>query len=284
MDFEGGIDIERIADTKANHKAISRVTCPICTSVLWKPISCSLCKKDFCKGCMDHYISTQKPRNGKIKCPNRCAFVQSRSHPIIYDLLSDFHVSCKHAKKGCKEILNYDALEKHESVCRYNTESCPGCRKQLFVKDLTEHKLMCPHVKIECHGCSNVFKRGEMNSHIVGCLIKLKTENKRLRELHHTQQSELTQSSMDKEKIKIHMRNVLSLHQLDLKQAQEETKCLRENYQVLLRSKLELEKQVTELQTPKLPDLRIMMKSSILTITTNVIASYLKNAVVTLRS
>jgi hypothetical protein len=41
----------------------------------------------------------------------------------LLQLLYRFQITCKNLNKGCEDLISYENLEKHESLC----EKCPNC-------------------------------------------------------------------------------------------------------------------------------------------------------------
>lgn len=58
-------------------------------------------------------------------------------------------------------MVAYEALEKHEAECTYQTQLCPGCRSQILKKDFTEHESTCDFIQLTCEDCALVYKRNE---------------------------------------------------------------------------------------------------------------------------
>jgi len=105
------------------------------------------------------------------KCPFKCSFKEKKAHPVVKDMLSDLQVRCCYVINGCKEILTYDALEKHQNECEFNALPCKECKKPTLKKELSPHEENCPDKIIMCHKCETSMKRIKMRAHTeVACL------------------------------------------------------------------------------------------------------------------
>ncbi|CAF1346087.1 unnamed protein product [Didymodactylos carnosus] len=158
-----GIDSDRIVNTAFlddYHK------CQICHSVLWKPVACKTCEKPYCKTCIDKWL------NGKIEktCPNRCKYEERNCSPLTSTLLAKLEISCIYKTDGCKQILLYDSLERHENQCDYQGKECFGC-KQLYPKNfLRQHEQQCDMIKFFCYLCEEDIFQREFSQHLSACL------------------------------------------------------------------------------------------------------------------
>ena len=80
------------------------LTCPICLSILISPVQCNKCNKCFCKICINNC------KNSKTVCPFRCENPTYSDNKFVKNVLAILKFKCKN---GCKEIINYEDLEKH---------------------------------------------------------------------------------------------------------------------------------------------------------------------------
>ncbi|CAF3763715.1 unnamed protein product [Adineta steineri] len=132
--------------------------CALCHEVLWKPVACQLCETPFCHPCIHQQLKTD------LKCPNGCNFyIERKCPPFISKVLSRLQISCFYKPNGCQQVLNYDALEKHEFECQYQLVPCSGCELNIMKTDLTAHQLTCKAIKVICKDCRLVYKRGEFS-------------------------------------------------------------------------------------------------------------------------
>ena len=58
----------------------------------------------------------------------------------------------------------YEALEKHEAECDYQSQQCPGCQSQILKKDFDNHKSTCALIELTCQECKLVYKRSEADT------------------------------------------------------------------------------------------------------------------------
>ncbi len=56
----------------------------------------------------------------------------------------------------------YEALDKHEIECGYQSQQCPGCQSQILKKDFDNHKSNCASIEMTCEDCKFVYKRGDV--------------------------------------------------------------------------------------------------------------------------
>ena len=86
------------------------LTCPICLNILITPVQCNICNKCFCEPCINNYINLNN------KCPFNCPSPQYLGNKFVDNVLSILKFQCKN---GCKQIVNYNDLEKHyEEDCK----------------------------------------------------------------------------------------------------------------------------------------------------------------------
>ncbi len=94
----------------------------------------------------------------------------------------------------------YEALDKHELGCGYQSLQCPGCRSQILKKDFDNHKSNCASIEMTCQDCKLVYKRGDA--------ARKHTENICLKE-------QLRKMREESKKIKLEMQEVtLQLYEL----------------------------------------------------------------------
>jgi hypothetical protein len=59
------------------------------------------------------------------------------------------------------QVVSYEALDKHEAECDYQSQQCPGCRSRILKKDFDDHTRSCASVELTCQDCKLIYKRGE---------------------------------------------------------------------------------------------------------------------------
>ncbi|CAF2243979.1 unnamed protein product [Rotaria magnacalcarata] len=147
------IPSDRVCD--AFDISVGHLECSIYHDLLWKPIACQSCETPFCSACIYRWLIAN-PNN----CLNQCeTFVERKCPPFIAKLLAQLHISCYYQSKGCRQIISYEALEKHESECDYQSQQCPGCRLQILKKDFDNHTSGCAAIELTCQECKLVYER-----------------------------------------------------------------------------------------------------------------------------
>ena len=123
-------------------------------------------------------------------------------------------------------IISYEALDKHETECDYQSQQCPGCESQILKKDFDDHTRSCVSVKLICEDCRLVYKRGEANvKHTETICLKeqlrqvkeeLKknkfdshAENMRLEEQLRQMKEELKKNKSEIQAVTLELRNLL---------------------------------------------------------------------------
>ncbi|CAF0901897.1 unnamed protein product [Adineta steineri] len=131
------------------------VCCSICHGILWKPVACQQCENHFCSTCIGKWIS-----NSRNQCPFGCETYNKRtSITFVNTILSRLQVVCSYESNGCREILPYDAIEKHKAQCGYQFQECPGCLLSLLKKDIEQHTSCCELFELTCDDCKIVYRR-----------------------------------------------------------------------------------------------------------------------------
>ena len=133
---------ERIINFKENEKLSPLIKCPICLNILWKPVSCSLCQQKFCDFCLSDYIQNQYTKNPK--CPFRCInFNKNKPDILLFQILNMFSFYCFYNSKGCKTIISYENIEKHENECEFSEKLCENCKNKFCLGEMKNHYLIC---------------------------------------------------------------------------------------------------------------------------------------------
>ncbi|CAF4291423.1 unnamed protein product [Rotaria sp. Silwood2] len=170
------ISKERI---KNNSDIDDEYLCPICFHLLWKPVECQNCQRLFCKICIDKCLK-EKPN----VCPLCQHYQEKRCSPVFYALLCKFKIECENKQNGCKDILLYESLEKHQQEqCQYQMKICRGCQKNILKKDLEQHEQNCGEIKIECKRCNLVYKQKEKHEQLDCLMNMLDRSNKKTESL-----------------------------------------------------------------------------------------------------
>jgi hypothetical protein len=153
--------------------------CPICIHLLWKPVECQNCQRQFCKRCIDKCLK-EKPGI----CPLCGTYQEKRCSPMFYALLCKFKIECESKHNGCNEVLLYESLEKHqEEQCQYPVKICRGCQKKVLKKDLEQHEQNCDEIQMECKGCKVIYKQREKHQQLDCIMNMLEQSNKKVESL-----------------------------------------------------------------------------------------------------
>ncbi|CAF3296634.1 unnamed protein product [Rotaria socialis] len=167
------------------------ITCLICTNIVWKPVACQTCETPFCSTCIIKWLSRSEDA-----CPMRCdKFIQRSCPRFILNKLSKLQITCIYQMNGCKEVITYEALEKHETQCGYQPQQCSGCQSVISKNDLQEHETVCPLIVFTCVDCKIIYKRGDASV----CHTDIICLRKQLQELRNESQGEIRRRNQELE-------------------------------------------------------------------------------------
>ncbi|CAF2430701.1 unnamed protein product [Rotaria sp. Silwood2] len=131
--------------------------CSICHNILWKSVACQTCETHYCSVCIKKWL-----HEGRNQCPVGCEpFVERACSRFIVTPLAKLQVTCTYEPNGCREILPYEAVEKHEVECGFQAQRCAGCHSSFAKKEIEQHKSQCPLIEITCEDCKIVYKKGD---------------------------------------------------------------------------------------------------------------------------
>ncbi|CAF3710495.1 unnamed protein product [Rotaria sordida] len=133
----------------------------ICENILWKPVACQQCETHFCSMCIRQWLN-----KNSNQCPMRCdKFIERSCSKFIAKRLAQLQIICIYQPNGCNEVIPYEALEKHETMCGYQLIKCTGCLSEILKKDFSEHQLQCPLTVTTCADCKIVYKQNDVFKH-----------------------------------------------------------------------------------------------------------------------
>lgn len=161
---------ERIMNSSEVQIILPFLKCSICYNLLWNAQSCQTCNQKFCTTCISDYIQEQYTQNPK--CPFRCIFIKCRPDILLYQLLNLVNFNCINYEGGCKDVLKYDSIEKHEIICKFQKKICGVCKLYFTLENFNVHKETCANNNNALNiipKFSNVYKSN---------LIELTSENK----------------------------------------------------------------------------------------------------------
>jgi hypothetical protein len=150
--------------TNLNDQYADLVYCPICSHILWKPVTCNSCENSFCFQCIQIWLFEQQEQSFSFpRCPFNCSpYKERKCPPLLISILSKLTIECRNKSYGCQKILLYEQLEKHEEdFCQYKIVQCPGCKQNMFREmfEKNEHLLKCLYMEFQCIKCQSIFQR-----------------------------------------------------------------------------------------------------------------------------
>ncbi|CAF3808197.1 unnamed protein product [Rotaria sordida] len=163
---EDGIDTDRIVADKL--RVADELLCVICKNLLWKARSCASCQQLFRNKCIQTWLTINP-----TSCPFRCSpYEEKRAPPSICSLLSRLTIRCRNSSLGCKNILSYDLLEKHETIdCRFRTKQCSICGNYIQINEFDRHQESCESTTLTCYLCKCLVNRESLKQHAKKCIV-----------------------------------------------------------------------------------------------------------------
>ncbi|CAF1410319.1 unnamed protein product [Didymodactylos carnosus] len=125
--------------------------CSICHHLLWKPVTCNICKNSFCYQCIHQRVNDEQTNS----CPFGCEYEEQQCSSVILASLSKLQIECSYKSYGCSAIVSYDILEDHEQNCDYRQY-----QKQHY--DVQQHLQECAEIVLKCQECSTLYQREDM--------------------------------------------------------------------------------------------------------------------------
>jgi hypothetical protein len=159
-----GISENRVINANEHEATIRDAICPICTNIIWNPVCCSRCNTNYCKGCIDASLSSQRTKGIKPLCTNRCLYSEA-VNPLLANRLADLKISCINKDQGCNVSTPYDNIEKHEMQCHIVGDNCEFCGERYLSKYLQAHKKICEEAIVPVDCCFKPIKRKNLSEH-----------------------------------------------------------------------------------------------------------------------
>ncbi|CDW73946.1 spry domain containing protein [Stylonychia lemnae] len=148
---------QRVSNLKNVQSYLKQIQCSICNNVLRNPKQCEQekCQRNFCERCLDE----------KLKTSNQCPICKidgpqfTEINRLLKGLLAQTQINCK----NCKQAINHDKLDEHESKCG----SCTNCKTNLGGNTThIEHLIdSCPKYEVTCQICWKTMKRSKFSNH-----------------------------------------------------------------------------------------------------------------------
>jgi len=167
------------------------ITCMICLEIVENPRECDICHKVFCYKCLSVWRGSVD-----LKCPLKCRSKIIPADSIITDIIASLQFYCNNKGKGCKKLLYWDEIEKHQNVCYYEKVLCPNdfcshetlkvnlgnhlkkcdfqkvcpyCKKTINVQKFPLHRMICNLREVKCKMCSKNFIYKKYQKHKEQC-------------------------------------------------------------------------------------------------------------------
>jgi hypothetical protein len=105
--MQGYVNKKTLVENEISKMFSSSTLCPLCESILIKPVMCMNCQNNYCKDCIEKW----KEKNNK--CPKGCESPNYQKSIGKNDILSKLKFRCV----GCGNEIPYDEAEKHHGSC-----------------------------------------------------------------------------------------------------------------------------------------------------------------------
>lgn len=144
------------------------IICVICGQIMTNPAMlmnshncCMVCEHMFCLDCIRN-VYTQD-------CPVcRRQFNVSTPSTALKKLISNQLMKC--VNKECKEIFSIRDMQKHQTLCILETETCGECNISYVRKERTEHTKICEFRFVDCQYCQKAVKLFLLPKHHLMCV------------------------------------------------------------------------------------------------------------------
>ena len=115
-----------------------RVVCPVCLVAPREgPVPCCPSGHITCSPCLEKWR-----RKGKTTCIT-CRGPMGEGRSLLAKVVIE-HMEHRCGLRGCKEMVQYEEMAKHEEACRYRQVACPGiCRKLVAFCEVVDHAWSC---------------------------------------------------------------------------------------------------------------------------------------------
>ena len=157
----GGYEEERFENAVE-----SRLLCPVCSNVLKDPVQCPN-EHYFCRSCIGKHL-----HENSETCPmcqhHLTEETLTKPPRILTDMLQSLKIRCDHAKRGCRELIKLEFLERHVKRCGYSPTRCtnPGCSEVINQHEKEQHENeLCRFRMIVCDDCKQQVLRKSSRVH-----------------------------------------------------------------------------------------------------------------------
>ncbi len=157
----GGYEEERFENAVE-----SRLLCPVCSNVLKDPAQCPN-EHYFCRSCIGKHL-----HENSETCPmcqhHLTEETLTKPPRILTDMLQSLKIRCDHAKRGCRELIKLEFLERHVKSCGYSPTRCtnPGCSEVINQHEKERHENeLCRFRMTVCNDCKQQVLRKSSRVH-----------------------------------------------------------------------------------------------------------------------
>ena len=156
-------------------------SCPICTSILRKPLKSCRNGHNMCGECHDRLVKEYEPRSIDPQCPECRISITDTSHNMLAEKTMGYlKVPCPNIEQCGTSISLLEYNDHVEKDCKYATVECKyrscGCNWTGFNKDSTNHISNCQFILISA-------KSEEMCSEFKRVTNRLDEMSRRIREI-----------------------------------------------------------------------------------------------------
>ena len=82
--------------------------------------------------------------------------------------LKDMQFVCNNQNFGCQQILSYEEVQDHDSMCKFTPTKCEAfvkCKQKCIRRDIEKHQAVCPNVLVPCIYCRVKVERMNIINH-----------------------------------------------------------------------------------------------------------------------
>ncbi len=178
---------------------VKQMTCPVCITLVWNPVHCSLCTNLICKNCIESWLkkSNKCPlcnevfkannlvnlvKNTLSKIKSKCYYSQTAANnsdgsltcnKVIpyYEFEEHIKSKCDHypykcnISPKCETVGPKIKMFEHPKFCEYNLLSCKYCKEMFSARLLVMHENQCDQKTIQCPTCSAAIKEINYSKH-----------------------------------------------------------------------------------------------------------------------
>eukprot|EP00899_Mesostigma_viride_P022327 jgi/Mesvir1/3279/Mv25098-RA.1 len=142
--------------------------CTKCSKVMIEPME-EECQHPACRLCLELWMVANQtcPAAGCTASLN--PMYLRPAHRSIRNRLSAMEVTCDNAFDGCEEVVQFQALPDHLSVCPKAKVPCShdGCPEAEIMREvLYQHQEGCQYRIVTCNLCNESMKQGELQEHM----------------------------------------------------------------------------------------------------------------------